>query len=382
MAAKNPDHPVAKSIQDAFAQVQDPRVDNTLYYEFFDILCFALVAVLAGAEGWSDMAEYAELNLDWFQSFLKLRRGPPPRWVFSRVFKAVDPSLFSSALSDWARRLAERLNLKLDHISFDGKAIRGATKDGFKTSPLFMLHIWVDQHNLLLGHKRIDGAPNEPKAFLELLEGLFVEGALITADANSANKDVMAGIVKKGADFSFPVKGNRPELLEAANQAFEAATKKTVHVEEATKEQHGRMESRKAEVAILKKGEQLVGYPHVRAVMKLERTRVEGEKSSKETVTYVSSREMTAEDWSRYARDHWGIENRLHWTLDVEMGEDDHVMDAGPAAENLATLKRFCLMLVRRQPRKKGESYASRLRKAAWKREFLQNLLVSSLSVD
>lgn len=380
MAPTNSEHLVVQTIQEAFGDVSDPRVDNTLYYEFFDLLCFALVAVLAGAEGWSDMAQFAELRLDWFKSFLKLRRGPPPRWVFYRVFRAIEPAVFQAALGNWVQLLAKRLDLKFDHLSFDGKAIRGATKKGFETSPLFMLHIWAHEHGLLLGHKTIAGAPNEPEAFLKLLEGLSVKGMLISADANSANKDIMNGIVEKEADFSFPVKGNRPELLAEATKAFAGAKETTEHLE--SSRGHGREETRKALVAWVDEAMPLIGYPHVKAVMRLERTRKVGGKEEVETATYVSSRKMDAKEWSRYARNHWGIENGLHWMLDVVMGEDDHLMESGPAAENLATLKRFCVMLVRRKPRGKYESFASRLRKAAWSIEYLERLLVTSLSAD
>jgi predicted transposase YbfD/YdcC len=341
-------------IKKHFRALRDPRVVGRTRHRLMDIIVMALCGVIANCDDWPDIALFARQRQSWFKRFLALPGGIPAHDTFERVFAALDPHALQRCCVAWLHDVAQLVGI--DHIAIDGKTVRGSA--GSTLGPLHLVSAWASAAQLTLGQVAVDGKSNEITAIPQLLELLDLGGALVTIDAIGCQKAIAKKIVAGGADYVLVVKGNQEGLLadiqQTVRQALDGQLPAAV-VRQCTSQGqgHGRSEERSCVVV-----EHVEGIRDRKAWAKLttvgmcrRERRVDGQSSS-EVWYFIGSRRMAARRYAQALRGHWGIENNLHWQLDVNFGEDHNRVQKRNAAENLALLRRLTLSLLRAHPAK------------------------------
>jgi predicted transposase YbfD/YdcC len=362
------------SIAQHFADLPDPRIDRTKRHALIDILTIALCAVIGGADTWPDIEQFGYAKQGWFKRFLALPNGIPSHDTFNRVFAALDPVQFSDCFLRWMAAVCDATGLK--HIAIDGKAVR-ATPKATASGCLHLVNAWATENRLFLGQQAVAEGSNEITAIPALLQMLDLHGAVVTIDAAGCQTEIATQIRAQAGDYLLAVKDNQPTLHAAIQAAFDRAIA-TDYAGlrsdwDATSEQgHGRHEERYVTVLYDPPGLP-DGWPDVAAVVLVSRERgVQGHYSS-EAQFYLTSYAGTAAELGRLIRGHWGIENGLHWVLDVAFREDANRNSIGHAGTNLALLRRVATSLLK-QAAGKGSIHTKRL-KAGWDNDFLLSVL-------
>jgi predicted transposase YbfD/YdcC len=355
----------------SFAGLADPRRGNARRHELLEILLIALLATLCGAETCVDMARFGRAKEDLLRQLLRLPGGIPSHDTFSRLFRILDPEALEACFAGFVASLAGRA---AGVVAIDGKTSRRSFDRQAGQGPLHLVSAWACEQRLVLGQRKVDGASNEIEAVPELLKLLDIEGCTITADAMHCQKGTAAAILARGADYVLAVKANQPSLHEDVRLLLDDPSTSSDGRTSTTDGDHGRIETREAVVV------HDVGYlveahawPGLQAVGKVTATREIDGKISRSTRYYILSKKLSAERFLEIARGHWGIENRLHWVLDVVMGEDQSRSRKDHAPENLTRLRRFALNLVRAD-KSKG-SARGKIKQAAWNDKFLLEIL-------
>ena len=364
------------SIHKHFRKLKDPRRAHRRRHALLDIVAIALCAVICGADDWQQVVTFARRRHDWLKGFLELPNGIPSHDTFERVFDRLDPAQFQRCFRDWMRALAEALTIK--QIAIDGKSLRGSGTG--KLGPLHLVSAWAAANHLSLAQVAVDGKSNEITAIPRLLELLDVEGALVSIDAMGCQKDIAAAIRAKKGDYLLTVKDNQPTLLEDIQRCFERAFDTDFagvqHSEYTTTSRgHGRTEVRSYTIITDPAGlrhEALWPDLCVIGLCVSERT-VTGRETTTEARYFIGSRRTSARVYGRALRHHWGIENNLHWQLDVSFGEDKNRVSKRREAENLAALRKLALVLLQQQPGK--ESIACKRLAAALDTAFLEKVI-------
>jgi predicted transposase YbfD/YdcC len=359
-----------------FAAVQDPRDPRFITHPLSDLLTIALCATLSGAKSFEDMAAFGRAKETWLRSLgLTLPHGIPSHDTFRDLFRHLAPAAFQDCFSAWINAVCARLGVK--HVQIDGKAQRGSR--GLDGTCLYLVSAWVRANSLTLGQVAVEDKSNEITAIPKLLKLLELNGALVSIDAIGCQKEIAQAIRDTGADYLLQVKGNQPTLEADINASFEAAFEADfVGVEHdvwvCESRGHGRAEERVCLVLYdLERLSTREDWVDVQAIVRVSRTRWEGDKETFEVAHYISSRRGSALDLGSAARGHWGIENGLHWVLDVIFREDDSRLKDRTAAENLGMLRRVVASLLR-QDDSKG-SVSGKLLRAAWDDDFRLHLL-------
>jgi predicted transposase YbfD/YdcC len=358
-----------------FDDLPDPRRDTrNKLHRLTDILTIATCAIIAGAESWEAIAEYGRTKADFFRRFLPLDNGIPSPDTFERVFAKLDPGAFSRAFGRWMAAACEATGLI--PIAVDGKSARRAKRDT-ATGCLTVVSAWATENRLTLGQVAVPDGSNEIGTIPELLRTLDLAGAIVTIDAAGcqvANAEIIRG---RGGHYLLAVKDNQPTLRAAVERVVGAACEAdflgvAMDGSEATDDAHGRHEERY--VTVISDPEGLpADWPDVAAVVEVDREREVGGKRTATSHYYLSSYAGTAAEFGRWVRGHWGIENGLHWVLDVIFREDDSRVRAGHAGENLAMVRRAAVALLSRAPGK-GTIPTKRL-KAGWDDNYLLQVL-------
>jgi len=377
------------SILEHFAALPDPRRDHGKIHMLDEIVFMSICAILCGADSWQEIAEYSESKIDWLKTFLTLPGGVPSHDTFRRVFCLLDPLAFQACFSDWITALMNRHGLtpipldrpELRPIAIDGKTQRGSARRTVGQSPLHMVSAWSVENHLTLGQVATNAKSNEITAIPELLKLLDLEGAVVTIDAMGCQKDIAAEIVQGGGECVLAVKENQPHLYEDIEQAFEEALEQGepgVNFTEFQTEEvrSGRHETRTCCVITDPSGIRDVGlWTKLTAICMVVSERVINGVPGSETRYYIGSVAGTAEEYLRWVRGHWGIENSLHWVLDVCFREDEQRHWAGNSAENLSWLRKLALCLLKAEKNSKGKSIHRRRLLAGWKNEYLLSVL-------
>lgn len=361
-----------------FSDVTDPRQEN-IRHDLHEVLLIGLCTMLCGGEDCSDMAEFGQAKADFLKQFLRLRHGIPSHDTFSRLFRRLDPKPFHACFLRFMERFAAGLE---GVIAIDGKSLRRTFDRAAGKSPLHMVHAWATDQRLLLGQIATDGKSNEITAIPKLLEMLSLKGCIVTADAMSCQRAICAQIVAQGGDYVIAVKGNQGNLHADVRLFLEDPDRTAAASHTTVDANHGRIETRTGDVSVdidwLQKQHD---WPGLAAIAKIVRTRQSKaritpgtvQKPTTETTYYLLSVPLTAQRFTDIARAHWGIENGLHWVLDVTMNEDRtrHCKDNGP--ENIALLRRLALNLAKLEGSK--GSMKGKLKRAGWNNSFLATLL-------
>ena len=355
-----------------FAGLEDPRVERTKAHLLEDIVFISIASVLCGSETWNEMEYFGKCKYEWLKTFLKLPGGIPTHDTFNRFFSALDPNKFEQCFLQWTQSVAHLTQGEI--ISIDGKAIRGS-KDTSKKSMVHLVSAWASANNVVLGQQKVDGKSNEITAIPQLLEVLVLNGCIITIDAMGCQKEIASGIIDKGADYILALKGNQGTLLQEVEESFRFIQNTNVSVEHDLG--HGRIEKRTCSVIDdLSMIDQKDQWDSLRSLIKIESERCNKStlQMEKETRYYISSLAPNAHHLNTCIRAHWGIENSLHWVLDVAFNEDQSRKRAGHAAQNYSVLNRIALNLLKNEKTSKVGVKSKRL-KAGWDTKYLSLLL-------
>jgi predicted transposase YbfD/YdcC len=356
-----------------FRRLEDPRAANALH-ELVDVLFIALAAVLCGAQGATDMALFGRSKEPLLRQFLRLDYGVPSHDTFSRVFRVLDPQAFERTFQRFMAAFAKANGVALSGIvAVDGKALRGAYERGKAATPLHMVNVFAAEARLALASRKAPGR-NEVQGALEVLGMLSLEGCIVTADALHCHRAFAETVLKRGGDFALALKQNQSKLFDIVARRFARGGKRSLaqRLEPAT---HDRKETRRATV-IRDTGLAAADlFPGVVALGRItSRRQPRGGRAEKPVVRYfLLSTYMSAKRLLQTVRSHWGIENRMHWLLDVVFHEDASRVRKDHGPDNLAVLRRLALNLVRSHPDR--ISMRQKVKRAGWDDAFLLDLL-------
>jgi len=346
-----------------FGDVPDPRAENTRH-DLTSVLFIALAALLCGAESCADMADFGASKKGLLKQVLRLPNGTPSHDTFSRVFRYLDGVAFEAAFARFTAGFSKAIE---GIVAIDGKAVRGAYQRGSKTSPLHLVNVWAVEARLAIAQRQSPGR-NEVKGVHEALALLCLKDCIVTADALHCRTDTAKAILATGADYALTLKDNHPGLLAHVKAHIQA----TAHPDTAstTTHAHGRYEARTAIIVPATD----IDFPGLKAVASVESVRREATGVQTRHVRHVLlSTAMSPERLLEVVRAHWTIENQLHWVLDVILNEDAarNRKDNGP--QNLATLRKIALNILRTHPDK--ASIRRKIKKAGWDDAFLISLI-------
>ncbi len=356
------------TLDEAFTGLTDPRTGPAQRHDLREMVMMALCAVLCGADTWVDVAEWAEDNETWLRRYLVLENGTPSHDTFGRVFRILDAAVFERCFRGW---IAGLVGVVDGVVALDGKTVCGS-QDGHNTA-LHMVSAFATSSGLCLGQEGTRGKGNEIAAIKALLDTLVLKGCIVTIDAIGCQTEIAQKIVDQGGDYLLAVKDNQGTLADALRDFFAEGTvggfgSLLLSRYDTVEKDHGRIETRSAlwvtDLAWLDRSIRQ-HWPKLTGVGMLERRREINGKTSIEQAFYIGTKGiLNAEVFGKAARSHWGIENRLHWVLDVTFREDDCRVRKGHAPQNLSALRKFALSLLRQDRQYPKRSLRSRRKTA------------------
>jgi predicted transposase YbfD/YdcC len=375
------------SLIEHFKDLPDPRVDRTKDHDLIDILVIAICTLLCAGESFNDMEDFGQAKHDWFKTFLRLRNGIPSHDTFNRLFAALDPQAFLDCFLRWTQSLRQAVPQEI--VALDGKALRRALNAD--QSVKYVVSAWAESNGLVLGQLKVADKSNEITALPELLRVLELSGCIVTVDAMGTQKKIAREIIEADADYVLALKGNHETVHEEvktflADAVAESSkpravgaklskTAATLAVLETVEKDHGRLETRRYyQSAELDWFADRSKWEGLKSVGVVEARREIGGQRTVERRYYLTSLPLDVETFARAVRGHWGVENKLHWVLDVCFREDQSRARAGYAAENLATLRRLALNLLKREKTKRRGIKGKQLN-AGWDHAYLLQLL-------
>ena len=357
-----------------FGNMEDPRSHINQLHNLEDILLIGIISVICGAETWKQMVEFATSKEEFLKKFLELKNGIPSDDTINRVFSSIDSSQFETCFIDWVNSISTLSKGQV--IAIDGKTLRGAKSHG-KKSPVHMVSAWANQNNLVLGQVKVNEKSNEITAIPILLETLFIEGNIITIDAMGTQTDIANKIIENKADYILAVKENQEQLLEEIKDEFRFS--KNIETDTNIDYGHGRIETRICSVIsdfqfIENSNNKWNKLSQVIRIESLREFKNSDKLPEKATRYYISSLKDTAVNYQKNIRSHWGVENKLHWTLDVAFSEDASRKRNNNAAQNYSILLKIALNLLKNEKTEKQGIAGKRL-KAGWNEAYLLKVL-------
>jgi predicted transposase YbfD/YdcC len=368
------------TIHTYFATLDDPRVERTKAHQLLDIVTIALCGVICGADTWVDIEEFGKAKYDWLHTFLELPNGIPSHDTFGRVFAALDAEQFQQCFLAWIQAIGQVMEGEV--VALDGKTLRRSHDRGSGKEAIHIVSAWAARNQLVLGQRKVDDKSNEITAIPELLKLLDLQGCTVTIDAMGCQTAIAEQIVAQGADYVLALKDNQEKLHRDVQATFQYAQEAgfcgIAHDTYRTVDgAHGRLETRQA--WIITEPEYLAylnpteAWRELQAIGMVDAERCVNGKTTRDQRYYLLSAAMDARAFAEAVREHWGIENCVHWVLDVTFREDDSRVRTDNAAQNFAVLRHIALNLLRQEP-STGSIKTKRLR-AGWDATYLRKVL-------
>lgn len=373
------DRPPLESLVENMKAVTDRRQDAKVMHKLEDILFIAVVATIANAGSWEEIADFARGRQEWFRKYISLTNGVPSHDTFERAFRWIEGKEFERCFILWMREVSREEN-GMRVIAIDGKTMCGSGDASTGRKPLHIVSAWTDVNNMVLGQVKTEEKSNEITAIPELLKLLDIKGAIVTIDAMGTQKEIARQIISQKADYVLSVKGNQPRMLEDIRLYFEEGVKTDfqdgVYEQHTTIDKgHGRLEKREywltSEISWIEWRKEWKGFGGIGMV---RRTVTKGTETTQEVSYYMTSLTKNASLFGRAVRGHWGIES-MHWSLDVVLNEDKRIVRKDNGAQNLAVLKRMALNIVRADQGFEKASGPRKRFRASWDSPYLETVL-------
>lgn len=357
-----------------FEDLTDPRVERTKLHDLNDMIVIALCGSICGADTWADVERFGNAKIHWFRTFLRLNNGIPSHDTFGRVFARLDTQEFYTCLANWIASL--QLDLKGQTVAIDGKTLRKSFDRAIGKGALHVVNAWASDLQLSLGQIATEEKSNEITAVPRLLEMLEMEGAVVTLDAMHCQKETARCIRSRNADYVLQVKANQPKLYAQLQELFIEYGEddyRGVRRHTTTDKNHGRVERR--EYHVVKAPKNLPRqWQDIQSVGMVYRCREAGEKQSDEVSFFLSSLPPKVRTLAKHVRGHWGVENSLHWSLDVTFAEDQSRIRKGNGQEIASGFRRLALSILKQDNTLKENLRGKRLR-AGWNNDTLQAII-------
>ena len=372
-------------IMNYFANIPDPRKEVNKKYPLYEIVAITILAVMSFASGWEDIERYGIAKRQWLSKYLELKHGIPKHDVYRRVFTVLKPALIECCFMNWIQAIKK--NLPREIIAIDGKTAKGSfnAKSG---KALHIVSAWATSNKLVFGQVKTDDKSNEITAIPVLLDKIALEGSIVSIDAMGCQYEIADKIIKKKADYLFSLKGNQGNLHEDVKDYFAdfdfdkpASTIKYISFKSTSthEEKRGRIEDRDYAVSDDVKWLHL-RHPHwktIKSIGFVDSRREEKGKVTYERRHFITSLPADAQEFAKTVRTHWGIENSLHYVLDVSFGEDDSRIRSDKGPENMSFIRKIALTIARLDTETKS-SVAGRIKQMAWSDVYLEKMLFNS----
>ena len=366
------------TLLDHFTNLTDPRIERTKDHKLIDIVAIAICGMISGADNWVAMEQYGNAKEEWLKQFLELPNGIPSHDTISRVFARLDPKEFEQCFRDWVKSISELIPGEI--ISIDGKTVKHSGSKGRGKKAIHIVNAWASSQRLVLGQIKVKNKSNEITAIPELIKVLELSGCLVTIDAMGTQTKIAQLIQDNGADYCLALKENQPNLYQEVVNLFDQGEgidwSEVEHDFHRTINQgHGRTEIRRHwTMPVTELFFDESKWPGLQSVGLIESIRkVDGETTTSKRY-YLNSFSSDAQLLARAVRSHWGVENNVHWVLDVAFREDDCPVHSDHAPENLSQLRKMSLNLLSREKTAKIGVANKRL-KAAWDNQYLAKVL-------
>jgi len=366
-------------LMEHFESLTDPRMERRKLHKLHDIIFITIAAVICGCDEWNDIEEFGQIRYEWLRTMLELPHGIPSHDTINRVFSLLDPQQLQQCFTRWVQAVAQISEGSI--ISIDGKRMCNSGEGGNKAI-IHMVSAWSNANNMVLAQQKVNEKSNEITAIPALLDLLDIKGCLVTIDAMGCQQDIAKKIIRKEADYILAVKNNQEHLYDDMQEAFEQDKNIVSNVQ--VHADHGRIEKRTCSIItatdwICKQQ----NWTNLHTLIKIEseRTIKATEVKQVQTRYYISSHQGDAAFFNHAVRAHWGIENKLHWTLDVAFGEDNSTKQAGNAAENFSFINKIALNLLKQHQDKRGAqkvSIKTKRKKCGWDKDYLLKVLNTS----
>lgn len=361
-----------------FGQIEDPRVERNKEHVLPDIIGLTICAAICGADAWTEVEDFGNAKLEWLRTFLSLKNGIPSHDTIGRVFALLDPDVFQACFRQWVQSLQGKVE---GVVAIDGKTVRRSHNHGKSKQAIHLVSAWATDVGISLGQVKVDDKSNEITAIPELLQLLHLNGCLVTIDAMGCQKDIAQAVLDKGADYVLAVKDNQKTLREDVEQEFREAQKDSFkHMEhtfyETIEKNHGRIEARQYWYTHDVQGlGTLEHWPQLNGMVMCRSTRtVKSTTSVDDRFFITSAAHNDAKKMAESIRAHWGIENSLHWVLDVAFGEDQARIRTNNADQNMATVRKMVINVIKPDKSRKGGVKAKRLQ-AGWDNTYLKEII-------
>ncbi|MEM9927806.1 MAG: ISAs1 family transposase [Cyanobacteria bacterium P01_D01_bin.50] len=346
------------TISDYFVDLEDPRIERTKRHQLIDVITIAICAVICGADSWVAIETYGQAKQEWLKRFLELPNGIPSHDTFARIFALINPEKFQECFLSWIKSVATLTDGEV--IAIDGKSLKHSYDKKAGNHAINIVSAWATNNKLVLGQRKVDNKSNEITAIPELIKVLDIAGCIVTIDAIGCQKEIVNLISQNDADYVIALKKNQKKLYQSVELLFKEAISKRLSGFSASEYStsnsgHGREEIRNY-LMLSDISNQIYSdnkWEKLKSIGMVESVRTQNGKTTVETRYYISSLNLDAKKFGESIRSHWGIENSLHWILDVALNEDDCKIRKDNAPQNFAVLRHIAVNLLGKEKSKK-----------------------------